>query len=176
MRIIEDLKRYSGGSAAKALYHVLLNSNFQMIFWYRVANALSKIHVSPVSKIIMYFHKLIYACDIDYRADIGGGFRIVHGIGIVIGAEVVCGKNCTIYQGVNLGGNLGKKKVINGKLTGQPYLHDGVTLYAQSCVMGPVEINAGSRVGANAVITSDIPHHTVVYTKALRVEKTCIDQ
>lgn len=171
MRIVEDLKRYSGGSAVKALYSILLNSNFQMILWYRIAHGFGKIHLSLISKIIMYFHKLIYACDIDYRADIGGGFKIFHGIGIVIGAEVVCGKNCTLYQGVNLSGNLGKRKLINGKETGQPFLHDNVTLYAQSCIIGPVEIGAGSSIGANAVITSDVPPHTVVFTKSQRVEK-----
>lgn len=169
MRIIEDLKRYSSGSVAKALYHVFLNSNFQMIFWYRVASALGKCHLAIVSKIIMYFHKLVYACDIDYRADIGGGLKIVHGLGIVIGSEAVIGKNCTLYQGVNIGGNLGKRRVICGKETGQPYIQDSVTIYAQSCIMGPVEIGAGSSVGANAVITSDCPPRTIVFTKSQRV-------
>ena len=172
MRIIQDLKRYSGGSIFKAIYHMFLNSNFQMILWYRIAHGFYKIHLSFFSKVIMYFHKLIYACDIDYRADLAGGFRVVHGIGIVIGAEVQCEKNCTIYQGVNLGGNLGKRKTINGKDTGQPFIRENVTLYAQSCVMGPVEIGAHSSVGANTVITKDIPPHTTVYAKTQRVEKT----
>lgn len=170
MKLIKDLKRYSNGSVLKALYTVFLNSNFQMIFWYRIANAFYKIHLSFISKIIMYFHKLIYSCDIDYRAEIGGGFKILHGIGIVIGSEVVAGENLTCYQGVSLGGNLGKRKMINGKETGQPYIQNNVTLFAKSSIFGPVLIGDCVNIGANAVITNDVPSNHTAYSKAQRVD------
>ena len=176
MKLAKDLKRFSDGSFLKGLYTVFLNSNFQMIFWYRVAHFFYKIHLSPISKLIMYFHKLTYSCDIDYRADLGGGLKIMHGIGIVIGSEVVSGENLTIYQGVTLGGNFGKKREICGKSTGQPYIHNNVTLLAKCSAFGPCEIGNNSIVGANAVITKDVPDDTTVFTKAQRIEISHISQ
>ena len=142
-----------------------------MTFWYRVANRLYKMHLSPLSRIIMYFHKLVYSCDIDYRADIDGGFKIMHGIGIGIGAEVHAGKNLTIYQNVTLGGNFAKKKEIQGKTTGQPYIHNNVTLLANCSAFGPCEIGQGSFIGAGTIITKDVPENVTIYTKT---EKTII--
>ena len=117
----------------------------------------------------MYFNKLIYSCDIDYRANIGGGLKILHGIGIVIGAEVYAGENLTIYQGVSLGGSFGKKREIQGKTTGQPYIHNNVTLLANCSVFGPCEIGQGSFIGAGTIITKDVAENVTVYTKTEKV-------
>ena len=171
MKITKDLKRYSEGSFFKAVYTLLLNSNFQMIFWYRVANFFYKIHLSPISKIIMYFHKLTYSVDIDYRATIDGGFKIVHGLAIVIGKDVVIEKNVTIYQSVTLGGNNNKRKLIQGKERSQPYLHSGVTVYSGAYVLGPCEIGENSVIGAATLLTGDLAPNTCVFTKATREER-----
>ena len=170
MKIIKDLKACSNGSFVKAVYNIFLNSNFQMIFWFRVAHFFGKIHLPFISKIIMYFHKLTYSVDIDYRATIAGGFKIAHGLGIVIGKDVVIEENVTVYQGVTLGGNGDKRNFIMGKERSQPYIHKGAKLFAGCCVIGPCEIGENSIVAAHAVVTKDVASNTSVRTVFERVE------
>lgn len=169
MKIIDDIKAYSGKNPIRILYTLFLNTGFHMTFWYRVAHFFYKCHLSIISKIIMFFHKIIYSVDFDYRAKIGGGFKVVHSLGIVIGCDVVIGKNVTLYQGVTLGGNFGKTKVICGKETGQPYLHDGVKVFAHGMIFGPCEIGENAEIGAGTVVTKDVPANTRIYTKSEKV-------
>ncbi len=172
MRIVNDLMRYADGSFFRAIFTILFGSNFQMIFWYRFAHFLSKIHLSILSKIIMYFHKIIFSVDIDYRCEIGGGLKVVHGLGIVIGKDVVIEENVTIYQGVTLGGNGGKKEKILGVDREQPYIHSGVNIFAGAVVIGPCEIGENSVIGAGALIMKSIAPNTIVYNKTERVENS----
>jgi len=169
MKIIDDIKAYSGKNPIRILYTILLSTGFHMTFWYRVAHFLYKCHLEILSKIIMFFHKIIYSVDFDYRAEIGGGFRVMHGLGIVIGCEVEIGRNVSIYQGVTLGGNFGKTKFICGKDRGQPYIHDGVQIFAHGMVFGPCEIGENAEIGANTVVTNDVPANTRIYTKSEKV-------
>lgn len=174
MRILNDLMGYADGSFIKAIFNIFFGSNFQMIFWYRVAHFLSTVHLSILSRIIMYFHKLIFSVDIDYRCIIGGGLKIVHGLGIVIGKDVVIEENVTIYQGVTLGGNGGKKEKILGVDREQPYIHSGVKIFAGAVIIGPCEIGENSLVGAGALITKSIAPNTIVYSKSERVETSLL--
>ena len=171
MKISQDLKKYSSGSFFRACYNVFLNTNFQIIFWYRAANFLYKKHMGAISKIIMYFHKLTFAVDIDYRAEIGPGFKIVHGLGIVIGKDCVIEDNVTIYQHVVLGGNKDKKKLIMGQERSQPYIHSGATLYAGCMVFGPVEIGEHSEIGAGTIVTKDVLPNSVAYNGKELIQK-----
>lgn len=163
-KIMQDLMGYSGKNPVRIIYTIFLSTGFHMTFWYRVAHFFYRCHLSIISKIIMFWHKIIYSVDFDYRAKIGGGFKVVHSLGIVIGCDVVIGNNVTLYQGVTLGGNSGKTKVICGKETGQPYLHDGVKVFAHGMIFGPCEIGENAQVGANTVVTKDVPANMCVYT------------
>lgn len=165
MKLLDDIKAYSGKSLFKVLYTVFLNSNFQMIFWYRVAHLFYRIHFSFISKIIMYFHKLIFSCDIDYRCVVGGGIKIVHGLGIVIGCGVTVGRNVTLYKGVTLGGNLGKYREINGKKKYFPHIGDNVQMLTNSAVYGPCNIGDSCIIAANVTVTKDVPDKTFVYNE-----------
>ena len=169
MKIFKDLKACSGGSFLRAIYNIFLNSNFQMIFWFRVAHLFGRMHLSIISKIIMYFHKLCYTVDIDYRAKIAGGFRIVQGMCIVIGKDVVIEENVTVYQGVTLGGNGDKRKTIMGAERGQPYIHKNVKLYSGCSVFGPCEIGENSIVGAHTVVTHDVAPNMCIHSTAQNV-------
>lgn len=168
MRILADLKKYSGKSIIKAMYTIFLNSNFQMVLWYRVAHMCYLIHLSFLSKIIMYFHKLIFSCDIDYRCNIGGGLKIIHGIGIVIGKDVTIGQNCSIYKGCVLGGNGEKTREYNGQIITQPQVGNGVSIYSNATILGPVVIGDESKIGANALIMHDVQNSVIAVTKVVR--------
>lgn len=87
-------------------------------------------------------------------ATIGPGFALVHSVGIVVGRDVVAGRDLVLHQGVTLG-NAGAKR-------GQPTLGDGVRIGAGAKVLGPVHVGDGARIGANALVLADVPpHHRV---------------
>lgn len=79
-----------------------------------------------------------------------------HPIGIVIAENVKLGNNCVIYQNVTIGG-----KTRIGK-NGFPTIGDNVTIYAGACIIGDVKIGNNVIIGANAVVTKDIPNNCVV--------------
>jgi serine O-acetyltransferase len=89
-------------------------------------------------------------------AQIGPGFFIDHGMGVVIGETTEIGVDVTLYHGVTLGGATLEK----GKR--HPTLEDRVVVGAGAKILGPITIGAGSRIGANAVVVKPVPPDSVV--------------
>lgn len=85
-------------------------------------------------------------------AQIGKGLIIPHPNGIIIGAGVSIGDNCTIYQHVTLGQNRGK----------YPLIGNHVIVYAGAVICGGVHIGNNAIIGANAVVTKDVPENAIV--------------
>ena len=83
-----------------------------------------------------------------------------NGLGCVFHRAAVVGPGCKIYQNVTLGGN---SKVQDGEIVnrGAPVLEKDVTVFAGACVLGPVTIHEGAVIGANAVVTKDVPAYYV---------------
>lgn len=156
MRIIKDIKAFSNGSVKKAFSTIITNPCFHCVCLYRLSNLLYKIKLSPLSKLIWYVNRLLFHVDIDYRADLAGGFVLIHGLGTVIGAEVKSCGTLRVYQGVTLGGSMGKSRVIDGITTGQPVLGKNVIVYTNAKIFGPVKIGANNIIKAGKIITEDI--------------------
>ncbi len=133
---------------------VLLYSGVHAILAYRVAHKLylGKHYFSAraVSQLARFFTGI----EIHPGAKIGKGLFIDHGMGVVIGETAVIGDNCTIYQGVTLGGT-GKDR---GKR--HPTLGNNVMVGAGAKVLGPIRINDDSKVAANAVVLREVPHNS----------------
>ena len=161
MRLKADLERWGTSFGAK-LYHVLFNSNFQMIMWYRIAHFLGEHHLFPLAKIIMYFHKIIFSCDIDFRCEIGPGIKILHGLAIVIGKNTVIGKNCTIYQSVTFAGR-DKSRIIHDRETNFPTIGDNVIVYTGSVLYGPIIVEDNAIIGANSFVDKDVQKSSVYH-------------
>lgn len=89
--------------------------------------------------------------EIHPAAKIGRGVFIDHGMGVVIGETAIVGDNCTIYQGVTLGGT-GKDK---GKR--HPTIGNNVTIGSGAKVLGPFSVGDNSKIAANAVVLNEIP-------------------
>ncbi len=91
--------------------------------------------------------------EIHPAAKIGKGLFIDHGMGVVIGETAEIGDNCTLYQGVTLGGT--------GKHTGKrhPTLGDNVVIGAGAKVLGPFKVGSNSKVAAGAVVLEEIPEN-----------------
>ena len=98
-------------------------------------------------------------CYISVSSDIGPGFLIGHVGGIVIGSKTKIGKNCDIRQNVTTGGNFSKTGS-NGQT--QPIIKDNVSISVGACILGPITVGENSIIGANSVVTRDIPKNSIV--------------
>ena len=114
---------------------------------------------------ISYKAKVKTGIDIHPAATIGSGIFIDHGVGLVIGETAEIGDNCTLYQGVTLGGT--------GKDAGKrhPTLDEDVMVSAGAKVLGPVHIGAHSKIGAGSVVLKDVPPYSTVVGVPGRVVK-----
>lgn len=171
-RIIADIKAYSKGSKLKVVKTILLNYNFHCVLIYRISYFFNKMHLPIFSEILKFINRVIYSVDIDYRADLAGGFVLVHGAGVVIGANVKTIGPLKIYQGVTLGGNNGKIRYIKDTRVTQPIVGKNVILCANASVFGPVVIGDNSIIGAGTIITRDIDKNsTVIMKRDLLIKK-----
>lgn len=110
-----------------------------------------------LSKLLRALNRLFFSCIIVHGASIPKSVRFYHGgLGVVIGSGVVMGERCIVFQNVTLG---------NKSEVGEPAyptIGNDVTLCAGCCVVGDVHIGDGVIVGANAVVTKDIPEGKTV--------------
>lgn len=138
--------------AAKSTLEVLLTySGLHAVLAYRVSHALYKKEHYLSARLISQGARFLTGIEIHPGATIGKGLFIDHGSGVVIGETAEIGDNCTLYQGVTLGGT--------GKDTGKrhPTLGDNVMCGAGSKVLGPFTVGDNSKVAANAVVLKEIP-------------------
>lgn len=141
--------------AAKGTVEVLLlYSGVHAILAYRVSHKLylGKHYFSAraVSQLARFFTGI----EIHPGAKIGRGLFIDHGMGVVIGETTEIGDNCTLYQGVTLGGT--------GKDVGKrhPTVGNNVMIGAGAKVLGPIEIDDNSKIAANAVVLKRVPENS----------------
>ena len=99
-------------------------------------------------------------------AQIGEGFFIDHGAGVVIGETTIVGKNVVLYQGVTLGGT-GNEKCHKR----HPTLGDNVFVGSGAKILGPITIGSNSRIGANSVVLKDVPAKATVTGMRARIVK-----
>ena len=121
--------------------------------WHRVAHALYKRRMFLMARMVNHFSRATTAIDIHPGATIGRNFFIDHGF-VVIGETAEIGDDVTIYQCVTLGGT-SPDNGIAGKR--HPTLADGVIIGSGAQVLGPILVGRRAKVGANAVVTRDVP-------------------
>ena len=145
--------------AARSRWEVLLYPGVWALAFHRVAHWLFGGQLYFLARAVNHFGRFLTAIDIHPGAVIGRNFFIDHGF-TVIGETALIGDDVTIYQNVTLGGT-NPTAGVGGKR--HPTLHDRVVIGSGAQVLGPIEVGAGARVGANAVVTKDVlPDTTVV--------------
>ncbi len=138
--------------AARSVAEVVLcYPGFHAILLHRLAHFLWRHSRFLLARWLSHFNRFLTGIEIHPGAEIGEGFFIDHGMGVVIGETSEIGRNCTIYQGVTLGGVSLEK----GKR--HPTLGEGVIVGVGAKILGPHIIGAGSRIGAGSVVISDVP-------------------
>jgi serine O-acetyltransferase len=150
-------------AARNKLEVFLLYSGFHAVCWYRLAHWFYQHHCFFLARLISQSTKFFTGIEIHPGAQIGRGLMIDHGSGVVIGETTVIGDNCTLYQGVTLGGT--------GKETGKrhPTLGNNVMVGSGAKVLGPFRVGDNSKIASNAVVLSEIPPNSTAVGVPARV-------
>ena len=135
---------------------------------YYFSSWLYRYKVPFIPRIMMNIMHIIYSCSIPYKASIGTGLKLGHGgIGVVINADVVIGKNCRIGTCVTIGGT-NKNPIV-------PKIGNNVVISTGAKVLGPVSIGNNVIVGANAVVINDVKSNCIVAGIPAKIIKDNID-
>lgn len=150
-------------AARNAVEVFLLYSGVHAVLWHRLAHWLFRHKCLFLARFVSQTSRFLTGIEIHPGATIGRGLLIDHGIGVVIGETAVIGDDCTIYQGVTLGGT-GKEK---GKR--HPTIGNHVMIGAGAKVLGPFTVGDNSKVGAGAVVLKEVPPDSTVVGNPGRV-------
>jgi len=149
--------------APRSRWEILLYPGLHAVGLHRVAHALFGLRLFFLARLVNHFSRFLTGIDIHPGAKIGRHLFIDHGY-TVIGETAQIGDNVTIYQCVTLGGT-NPANGVPGKR--HPTLCDNVILGSGAQILGPITVGPRARVGANAVVTEDVPEGaTMVGLKA----------
>ena len=141
-------------AARNAWEVLLLYQGVHALIWHRFAHWFYKRRMFFMARLISQIARFWTLIEIHPGAELGHGILIDHGCGVVIGETTVVGDNCTIYQGVTLGGvglNKGKR---------HPTLGNNVTVGAGAKILGAFEVGDNCTIAANAVLLKPLENDT----------------
>lgn len=150
-------------AARSRLEVVLCYPGFQALMIYRLAHGLWRRRWYLLARIFSQIGRMVTGIEIHPGATIGRNLFIDHGAGVVIGESSEIGDGVTLYQGVTLGGvapSVDSHSQRNSKR--HPTLLDGVIVGSGAQVLGPITVGDNARVGANSVVTKDVPRCATV--------------
>jgi serine O-acetyltransferase len=139
--------------APRSRWEILLYPGVWALGFHRIAHWLFGGQLYFLARLVNHIARFFTAIDIHPGAKIGRNFFIDHGF-TVIGETAEIGDNVTIYQNVTLGGT-NPTDGVPGKR--HPTIQDGVIIGSGAQVLGPVTVGPRARIGANAVVTRDVP-------------------
>lgn len=161
-----DLARVVGHSkglcSLTALKSYYVSESFKVCFWFRLGSYIATKN-NVFSKVLLFLIKIKYlgikrktGIQLPLLTNVDGGVMFCHYSCIVIAQSVNIGKNVSIHQGVTIG------RIFNGKYSGVPTIGDNVVIFSGAKVLGNIQIGDNTVIGANAVVTRDVPANAVV--------------
>ena len=162
MGLIASIKRdikaaFEHDPAAVSTLEILLAyPGFHARQYHRLAHTLFNWHVPVLPRLISHLSRSCTGIEIHPGAQIGEGFFVDHGMGVVIGETSIIGDNVTLYQGVTLGGTSQQKKKRH------PTLGNNVVVGVGAQIIGDVTIGDDAKVGAGSVVISSVPPNATV--------------
>lgn len=161
--IQSDLYRYAGNIRfSRFLYHYIYEPGFRVTTQFRLCRYLKlrkKSVLLPAYLLILMLYKrncVRYGIDLKYLTDIGKGFYIGHFGNIIVSEKAVIGDNVNISHGVTIG------RANRGKNKGFPTIGNRVYIGPGAKVIGKVAVGNNVTIGANCVVTRDVPDNAVV--------------
>lgn len=166
--IRQDLQAvFDRDPAATSRFEVLLTyAGFHALLAYRISHWLKVYRVPFIPRAISQLARWLTGIEIHPAAQIGTGFFIDHGMGVVIGETAEIGDYVTLFQGVTLGGT-GKER---GKR--HPTLGNHVVVGAGAKILGGIKIGDNVKIGANSVVLKSVPPNSTVIGVPARIIKT----
>ena len=151
-----DIVKENDPAARTSLEVLLTYPGVKALAAHRVSHFLWNHGFKLLARMHSQFWRFWTQIEIHPGATIASGVFIDHGAGLVIGETAVVEKGVMLYHGVTLGGT--------GKDTGKrhPTVKEGALVSAHAQVIGPIEIGAKAKVGAGAVVVSDVPSDVTV--------------
>jgi len=163
--ILADLRRkaewYDYPDSPKSLLRIVLSDGSTAQILYRMMRWCQTHHLKLPAFFLYRWNAAIGHAVIGRDAEFGPGFIILHSFGIVINSQVRAGKNLALEHGVTIGAEKG----------GCPVLGDNVFIGAGAKVIGPVRIGSDVKIGANAVVTRDLPDGATAVGVPARIVK-----
>lgn len=152
-RFKEDIDTvFERDPAARSIWEVVFAyPGLHALWWHRLAHGCWQRGLRWLARCISHLARWLTGIEIHPGATIGRRFFIDHGLGVVIGQTAVIGDDCTLYQGVTLGGTSwapGKR---------HPTLENNVVVGAGAKVLGSFTVGKGARIGSNAVVVKAVP-------------------
>lgn len=168
-----DRIRERDPAARNNLEVALLYSGFHAVTAHRLSHYLHNKGYRLTARALSQFVKMITGIEIHPGATIGKGLFIDHGSGVVIGETAVIGDDCTLYQGVTLGGT--------GKDCGKrhPTLGNHVMVGAGAKVLGPFKVGDHAKIAAGAVVLKEIPENSTavgIPAKVVRLDGEIVEE
>ncbi len=156
----EDIDAFKARDpAARSEMEIMLcYPGYHALVVHRLSHRLWKMKLHTLARFLSYLGRIVTAIEIHPAAVIGRRFVIDHGTGVVIGETSIIGDDVTLYHSVTLGGI--SPSVNSDKQVGQkrhPTVMDRAIIGSGAAVLGPITIGEESRVGANSVVTKDVP-------------------
>jgi serine O-acetyltransferase len=161
--ILSDLRAKAAwnyeSARGPALVRVLLTDGTAAMIWYRLMQWARRWRFIPLELLFNKVNSALCSCVIGRGAEFGPGFVLVHSNGVVINGGVRGGSNIKIEHQVTIGAE--KRQA--------PVLGNDLFIGAGAKIIGSVSVGDGARVGANAVVVSDVPAHSTVVGIPARV-------
>ena len=150
--------------AAKSKLSVILTyPGVKAVLFHQIAHFFCVAKFDLIARVISQFSRFLTGIEIHPKAKIGKNLFIDHGMGVVIGETSEIGDNVTIYHSVTLGGispSINSEEQRDVKR--HPTLKDNVVVGSGAQVLGPIVVGKNSKIGANAVVTKDVPENAVM--------------
>lgn len=160
--VLSDLYRITRDTKFSTLMrNILWGESYKYIFWMRTCSFLRgkkwlKYSLYPLGLFMLNHYRYRFGISIPFSVDIGPGFYIGHFGGIFINSRCKIGKNCNMSHGVTLG------ITMRGKNKGCPTIGDDVYIGPGAKIIGLVKVGNRAAIGANCVVTKDVPDNAVV--------------
>jgi len=150
--------------AAKSKLSIILTyPGVKAVFFHRIANFFCVSKFDLIARVISQFSRFLTGIEIHPKAKIGKNLFIDHGMGVVIGETSEIKDDVTIYHMVTLGGIAPSINSNDQRdLKRHPTLEDNVVVGSGAQVLGPVVVGKNAKIGANAVVTKDVPENAVM--------------
>ena len=150
-------------AAKSKLSLILTYPGVKAVFFNRIANFFQLAKFYLVARMISQLSRFLTGIEIHPGAKIGKNLFIDHGMGVVIGETSEIGNNVTIYHMATLGGIAPSINSNNQRqVKRHPTLSDCVVVGSGAQILGPVMVGTHAKIGANAVVTKDVPENAVM--------------